>query len=321
MDVPIAANVLGTLGAVCWSVQVFLPSSHLYSFEQKLLRHYPTPRKLQIDFPLCPQQLIPQIVINYRRHSTTGLQPTMMLLWALAGVPLGVYNIVENFNIALRIQPQILTFLSLLTWAQCKYYSYSWPWRKAVAVLLPIGLLMGGVEAGLIFALRRAKEEEVQWPVTFMAVLAAILLAAGVGRHYWDIWTMRTVRGISFLFVGIDAMGDLTSLISVFFQPELDVLGMVIYGSELVLWIGVFACGGYYNLRPWLKRRVERYRRGERKDECGEEGREVEAAQSTALEEVNVGRRSSASSSTVFRTPSASINDRVGREGSSIQRR
>lgn len=46
----------------------------------------------------------------------------MMMLWAWAGVPLGVYNIVENFNIALRIQPQILTFLSLTTWIQCFYY-------------------------------------------------------------------------------------------------------------------------------------------------------------------------------------------------------
>lgn len=46
----------------------------------------------------------------------------MMLLWAVAGVPLGVYNIVGEFNIALRIQPQILTTLSLFTWAQCLYY-------------------------------------------------------------------------------------------------------------------------------------------------------------------------------------------------------
>lgn len=46
----------------------------------------------------------------------------MMLLWAAAGVPLGVYNIVEELNIALRIQAQILTVLSLVTWAQCLYY-------------------------------------------------------------------------------------------------------------------------------------------------------------------------------------------------------
>lgn len=46
----------------------------------------------------------------------------MMMLWAWAGVPLGVYNIVEEYNIALRVQPQILTFLSLITWIQCYYY-------------------------------------------------------------------------------------------------------------------------------------------------------------------------------------------------------
>jgi hypothetical protein len=46
----------------------------------------------------------------------------LVMLWACAGVPLGVYNIVENFNISLRIQPQILTLLSLVTWIQCFYY-------------------------------------------------------------------------------------------------------------------------------------------------------------------------------------------------------
>jgi hypothetical protein len=48
-----------------------------------------------------------------------------------------------------------------------------------------------------------------------MAILSASLLAAGVLRHYWDIYIHRTVRGISFFFVGIDAAGDLFSLISV----------------------------------------------------------------------------------------------------------
>lgn len=43
MDVPVVANVLGTLGAVFWSIQ-----------------------------------LIPQIAVNYRRHNATGLQPSMV---------------------------------------------------------------------------------------------------------------------------------------------------------------------------------------------------------------------------------------------------
>jgi hypothetical protein len=219
----------------------------------------------------------------------------MMLLWACAGVPLGVYNIVENFNVALRIQPQILTLLSLFTWMQCKYYGNKWPVSRTLAVAVPVGAMMGGIECGLVFALRQAKRDSVHWPITFMAVLAAVLLSAGVLRHYWDIYKERTVRGISFIFVFIDALGDLTSLISVFFEPTLDILGMVIYGSELVLWCGVMACGGYYNLLPWIQRRLEK-------------GRSQQAAAATSRQAsiYSNGSGISRSSSTVFRTASGS---------------
>lgn len=222
----------------------------------------------------------------------------MMLLWACAGVPLGVYNIVENFNVALRIQPQILTFLSLVTWAQCKYYSSKWPSSKLFSVAIPVAALMGGIECALIFALREAKEDGVHWPLIFMAVLSACLLCAGVLRHYWDIYQERTVRGISFIFVFIDALGDLTSLLSVFFEPQLDVLGLVIYGSELVLWCGVMACGGYYNFRPWIHRQL--HKRGSRR------GRGSVAEPSVYQEGPAVSDRSS---STVFRTASTSSHN------------
>ncbi|KAF7558847.1 hypothetical protein G7046_g5314 [Stylonectria norvegica] len=221
MDIPAAANALGTLGAVCWSIQ-----------------------------------LIPQIIVNYRRHNATGLQPSMMMLWAWAGVPLGVYNIVKGFNIALRIQPQILTVLSLLTWIQCYYYERKWTVSRSLAIVVPVAAVMGGIQAGLIVALRISTARHIEWPMTVMAVLSAALLAAGVLRHYWDIWVHRTVRGISFIFVGIDAAGDVFSLVSLFFQPELDVRGVVIYATEFVLWCGVFACGGYYNFLPWAKTRL-----------------------------------------------------------------
>ncbi|GAB7355396.1 hypothetical protein MBLNU459_g5916t2 [Dothideomycetes sp. NU459] len=111
---------------------------------------------------------------------------------------------------------------------------------------------MAGIEIGLIFALRHGIAHGTTWPITLMAILAALFLALGVLRHYWDVYVHRTVRGISFIFCGIDALGDLTSLISVFFQPTFDALGVVIYGVELALWCGIFACGGYFNLLPWL---------------------------------------------------------------------
>ncbi|KAI4931517.1 hypothetical protein J4E85_004110 [Alternaria conjuncta] len=262
MDVPVAANVLGTLGAVCWSIQ-----------------------------------LIPQIVINYRRHNATGLQPTMMMLWAWAGVPLGVYNIAEDYNIALRIQPQILTVLSLVTWIQCYYYEKRWSVLRSLAVVVPVACLMGGIQAGLIFAIQHAKSEELHWPSILMAVASAALLAAGVLRHYVDVYVHRTVRGISFIFVGIDALGDLFSLVSVVFQPKLDVLGLVIYGSELVLWIGIFLCGAYYNLPSWYAAKKETERTNEGLDEpnSGPAG-----TSGIALHDLP-------SSTSVFRTPSGEI--------------
>ncbi len=74
---------------------------------------------------------------------------------------------------------------------------------------------MAGVEAALIVALRLAEHRGIIWPTKVMAVLSAMLLSAGVLRHYWDIYRHRTVRGISFLFVGIDAAGDISSMVSV----------------------------------------------------------------------------------------------------------
>lgn len=74
---------------------------------------------------------------------------------------------------------------------------------------------MAGVEGALIVGLRIAEDQGVVWPTKMMAVLSAALLGAGVLRHYWDIYRHRTVRGISFFFVGIDAAGDLFSIVSV----------------------------------------------------------------------------------------------------------
>ncbi|GKT58024.1 PQ-loop repeat-containing protein [Colletotrichum tofieldiae] len=200
--------------------------------------------------------LIPQIIINYRRHNATGLQPSMMMLWAWAGVPLGVYNIVEGFNIALQIQPQMLTFLSLVTWIQCYYYQRTWSVLRSLAVVVPIAAVMAGIQIALVIGLRVVKARGVEWPMILMAVLSAALLAAGVLRHYWDIYVHRTVRGISFTFVAIDAAGDVFSLASIFFQPKMDILGIVIYATEFVLWCGVFACGGYYNFLPWMRKKM-----------------------------------------------------------------
>lgn len=86
-SIPLAANILGTIGTICWCVQ-----------------------------------LVPQIWRNYRTKSTLGLPAKMMLLWSISGVPFGVYAVVQRFNIPLIIQPQCFCVLCGVSWAQCMVY-------------------------------------------------------------------------------------------------------------------------------------------------------------------------------------------------------
>lgn len=169
---------------------------------------------------------------------------------------------------------------------------------------------MAGIQVGLIFALRVAQSKHLTWPDTLMAVLSAAFLAAGVLRHYLDIYIHRSVRGISFIFVGIDAAGDLFSLISVFFQPTLDILGMVIYGTELVLWIGVFACGGYFNLLPWVKQNLKM-----RSEHDGSPSASEMSTDPATHPSHNISLRNMPSSTSVFRTPSSEFTVARARAG------
>ena len=87
-SIPAVATVLGTIGTLCWCVQ-----------------------------------LLPQIYRNWRTKSTEGLPANMMLLWSMSGVPFGIYAIVQNFSLGIRIQPQCFLLFCLVCWGQCKVYS------------------------------------------------------------------------------------------------------------------------------------------------------------------------------------------------------
>ena len=238
---------------------------------------------------------MPQIWLNYRNHSAAGLSSGFMMLWAWAGIPLGVYNIVSDFSIALQIQPQILTCLSLVTWAQCNYYERKWTLIKALTVVLPVACVMGGIEVALVYGICIAVERGLHWPLVLMAALAAALLAMGVLEQYWSIWKHKSVHGISFLFCGIDALGDVTSIVSVIFRPHLDVVGLVAYAVELVLWLGVFAAGGYFGVVPCIVQKSQN-RRSNASYTGAEQGTEV-VNDAVQLHEIP-------STTSVFRTPS-----------------
>lgn len=125
-----------------------------------------------------------------------------------------------KFNISvLQIQAQILTFPSLLTWSQCylllrkalehcKVYNYSSRDARFDARHRRCSYL----------ALRTAIKRHTAWLETFMAVLAAISLAAGVLCRYWDIYTHRSERGVSSIFVDIALLWAMCFLLYRYFS-------------------------------------------------------------------------------------------------------
>jgi PQ loop repeat len=87
-----------------------------------LLRHVGRWRCVIKWVVLITGQLIPQILINYKRRGAASVEPIMVIMWISAGIPLGIYNIVRDFNILLQLQPQILTLLSLAIYGQYIHY-------------------------------------------------------------------------------------------------------------------------------------------------------------------------------------------------------
>ncbi|KAL5492446.1 hypothetical protein ACEPAI_3893 [Sanghuangporus weigelae] len=199
-------------------------------------------------------QIIPQIWKSWREKSTEGLSPWLMLIWGISSVFLGVFVIVQDLNIPLIVQPQVFGFLSMLSWCQasliqttiqfpsvdvlglqCLYYGYRFPLRKVAPIFLLIIALLGGFEAGMVFAIRPAVDNGNQRPVTFFGIMTSILLAAGLLPQYWEIIRFPEVKGISLPFITIDTLGGVFSLLSLVFREKFDVLGGVAYSLVVVL--------------------------------------------------------------------------------------
>lgn len=136
-----------------------------------------------------------------------------------------------------------------------------------------------------------------------MSILSAIGLGLGVLRHYYDAITHRSVRGISWIFVGLDAAGDVTSLASVLLarSPEgkVNAEAAAIYATELALWIGLMVMGLLWNspLFNWIKKEPGRSEQAD--------GDNLGADETEAPSPGEAASQSDAESMTVFRTSAA----------------
>ncbi|KAK8073106.1 hypothetical protein PG996_006454 [Apiospora saccharicola] len=235
-DIPVAANVLGTIGTILWCVQ-----------------------------------LVPQIWANWRTKKTDGLPASMMFLWAACGVPFGVYAIIQNFNIPIQVQPQCFGALSIVAWVQILMYSHNWATWKATTLGVVVTLAFAGIEAALILTLRVIYERGNETPPIVVGIIASILLAAGLVPPYGEIWKRRgRVVGINWVFLSMDCSGAFFSLMALVAQNTFDILGGVLYIICCALELGIFTSHLIWLLRTRQVRR-EAKARGKTFDELAAE--------------------------------------------------
>jgi hypothetical protein len=118
-------------------------------------------------------------------------------------------------------------------------------------------MIFVGIEVGVIIGYRPSYTRGNTAPITAIGIIAAVLLAAGLLPPYWEIWKRRgEVVGISFLFITIDCMGAVFSLLSLVAQKgEFDIIAGVQYGVIILLEVGILALGAIWKLRVWARNR------------------------------------------------------------------
>lgn len=196
----IAENVFGTIGTVCWCIQ-----------------------------------LIPQAYKSWREKSTFGLSPWLMLIWASASLPLGVYNIAQNVNIPLILQPQLFGILAAVCWAQCLHYEYRLSVPRSIITFCVFLVTLAGLQVGFVYAVWHALAENDSRPLEFFGVMTALLVFFGLMPQFYEIWRLKEVSGISTSFMIIDGLGGLFSALSLVFKESIDPLLAFSYISIIIL--------------------------------------------------------------------------------------
>jgi hypothetical protein len=127
-----------------------------------------------------------------------------------------------------------------VTWAQSLYYPpVAISKKKIIAYLAVFVTVSGALEGVLIPIIRRKNDQGITWPALIFGILASVLLALGLIPPYFELWKRKgRVVGIDLGFLVLDLSGAVFSLLSLIFQEELDILGMVIYTIVACMEIG-----------------------------------------------------------------------------------
>jgi len=212
-------------------------------------------------------QLAPQAVLNYRRRSTDGLSPLLLLSWSLASSLTAVNNITTRLSPLFIVQPNLFLLFSLTCYTQCYYYPPSTSLPAAAGGLndathttnsssvatddpppspTPLRAAAHGIAASLaclaiqlavslpLLPLHPSPSSASLLTVNLLSLLLFLLAFL---PQYAAILRSRSAAGVSLLFLCIDMCGAVLSTVALALTEEFEVV-------EAVSYIGVFVGDG-----------------------------------------------------------------------------
>ncbi|GAA5879554.1 hypothetical protein JCM8547_003104 [Rhodosporidiobolus lusitaniae] len=176
-------------------------------------------------------QLIPQVWLNFRRKTTQGTSPYLFVCWVVSGATLGIYAIVENINIPIIVQPHCYGSICAFIICQIFYYDRQWKWYSAfLGGFGAYAVLCTGFEVAMVFATRAAEDKGITGVTMMWGIISAVMLGAGFIPQFYEIYKLKEVVGISYLFLFMDSLGAVFSILSLAFKHEsLDIIALVGY--------------------------------------------------------------------------------------------
>jgi uncharacterized protein with PQ loop repeat len=173
-------------------------------------------------------QLAPQTIENWKRQTTIGLSPNMMLLWSLGSLCTGIYCVGGGFEVLFIIQPNLFMVFSILCYAQCFYYDYGERAGILIGVLFTSFIVICEVLGGYFLKQRMINStfsgSTSYWPFDLLGACSTLFFGIGYALQFYTISRTGYVEGISLPFLAIDTTGAALSIAALLlpgqdFQP------------------------------------------------------------------------------------------------------
>ncbi|KAI9137993.1 hypothetical protein BKA69DRAFT_1031867, partial [Paraphysoderma sedebokerense] len=157
-----------------------------------------------------------QVYHTYKRKTTFGLNPWIMIIWILSCVGGTAYAILQRLSIFITIQLVFLGIFCAICIAQHLYYAMNYSLLKSALWCIGIVVIYIGLITACYFAMVLSNSVIL---IDIFALSSPILVLVGFLPQYVTIYKSKTADGLSITFILMDGLGGIFFALSLAFRP------------------------------------------------------------------------------------------------------